>query len=354
MKTHLLISAAFLAISVNANSQDTSQPLASKPANSTVSAKNQTVVLTPVITFNEHPYNHNMHIAADSSHYYAINGGNSASGQVNEFDLAGNLIQTDTILIDGRGLSYNKNDGYLYASLYGGDVVRIDDLQAGTFTTLFPMAMQNAQASFAISADGTKFYDFFQGTLRIHDFVTGAVINTLYGMLYGSGNFGGEAAVAVDSNYIYTWNSAIKTVYVYDTLGAFIQSFTISDGDNGHSLSFTNGLLFVSKDGNYNIGTWYGYDLSILTGIHSADYNPESAISVSPNPADEYAEISFQFSEADEIFLTDILGKTVFTKKILSPDSYFRIPTSGFSNGIYFLSVQSGNEKVTKKVLVNH
>lgn len=79
----------------------------------------QTDTLTPLhdpileIEFDEYPYNHNMHIAFDGEYLYTINGGNTTNGQINKFGYDGTFIQTFPIAIDGRGLSYNPNDGYI-------------------------------------------------------------------------------------------------------------------------------------------------------------------------------------------------------------------------------------------------
>ena len=215
------------------------------------------------VQFDENPYNHNMHITSDGSYYYTINGGLTSKGQINKFTLSGTLVQTYPIQIDGRGLTYNYADGFLYASLYGGDVVKITSLENGTFEVVHSAIMQNAQASFDLSPDGTKLYDFYDGTLEIHNFQTGALETTITGLSHGSGNYGGNAAVAVDGEYIYTWDAATKTVYVYTNTGSLVRTMTLSDGDNGHSLSYVDGYLFVSKDGNYDIGTWYGYNIRL-------------------------------------------------------------------------------------------
>ncbi|MEO8147628.1 MAG: hypothetical protein ABI723_08330, partial [Bacteroidia bacterium] len=200
MKKLLLCATLMLMVTINAWSQtvnnqngngvyDSSFPNGLKEKNLTgnISAVQNSpqlkmVGLMPDFQFDEFPVNHNMHIATDDSFYYTINGGNFSIGQINKFDLTGVLIQTYPIQIDGRGLSYNKADGFLYASLYARDIVRIDNLAAGTFTTIFTPGMQNDQASFAISNDGTKYFDFYAGTLLIHDFFTGAVINTITGL----------------------------------------------------------------------------------------------------------------------------------------------------------------------------
>lgn len=355
MKKHLLFTAILFAAHVSI-AQDTSNPVAANQNNQATPNKSQ-AVLTPIIFFDEHPYNHNMHITSDSSYFYAINGGNTANGQINKFDFTGTLIQTYPITIDGRGLSFNKADGYFYASTYPGDVVKIIDITTGAYSMLFPGAMQNAQGSFDISEDGTKFYDFYQGTLRVHDFNTGAVIDTITGLSYGAGNFGGEAAVAVDSIYIYTWNATIKTVYQHDTSGTLLQSFVLSSGENGHSIAFANDLLFVSHDGNYNIGTWYGYDLSQLsTGITSTPLGSD-VITVSPNPFTDELEVqSSQLRVGDEIRITDMLGKTVFTKTIAIATTNFKLHPHSYRDlnwysGIYFLEVISEKEKIVKKIV---
>lgn len=238
--------------------------------------------LQPDISFNESPVNHNMHITSDGEYYYTINGGSANSGQVNKFDLNGNLLQTFPITLDGRGLSYNPADSFLYVSTYMGDIVKITNLNAGTFTTVFSGIMQDNQASFALSTDGSKFYDFFAGTLYVRDMTTGGILNTIVGLSSGTGNYGGEAAVAVDSTHIYTWNATNQTVYKYDLSGSFIQTMVLDSGNNGISLSVANGYLFVSKDGNYNIGTWYGYHLGGTTNVAEHDKNFEATLF--PNP----------------------------------------------------------------------
>ncbi len=283
MKTYLLIPLYYFLFISSARSQNGPVQTASQRMDSSnpplVAAKNPPPVhvqaIAPVISFNEHPVNHNMHITCDGVNYYTINGGNSGTGQINQFDLGGNLLQTYPIQIDGRGLSYNPADSFLYASLFMGDIVKITNLAGGAFITVFPSAMHDAQASFAISPDGSKFYDFASGTLYVHDFATGVITDTLIGLSFGPGNFGGNAAVAVDSNYIYTCDASTKNVYIYDQLGSLVQTLPLDSGDNGHALSIANNLLFISKDGNYNTGTWYGYSLyggsTPVAGLSSTD-----------------------------------------------------------------------------------
>jgi len=213
------------------------------------------------IQFDELMHYHNMHITSDGMYYYTIDGGNS-NGHINKYDLNLNLLATFNINIDGRGLSYNKADGYLYASLFTGDVVKITDLTTGSWTMIHSNKLQNSQASFALSEDGVKFYDFYNGTLKVWDLATGSLLETINGLSNGSGNFGGNACVAVDPDYIYTWNTGLMTVYAYDHAGVLQTSFVLPNGNNGHSLSFVDGILFANDDSYSNgTGTWYGYNI---------------------------------------------------------------------------------------------
>jgi hypothetical protein len=356
--------------------RDTTNLLQSSTKNKSVPTP-EIMSISPVISFEEFPINHNEHITSDGKYYYTINGGYYLWGQINKFRLNGTLIKTYPILIDGRGLSYNQADGLLYASLYEGDIVKITDLESGSFTTKFTHIMQNDQASFAISPDGSKFFDFYAGTLKIHDFNTGAVIKTITGLSYGAGNFGGDAAVAVDRNHIYTWDATIRTVYVYDRSGNFMQSLLLNKGDNGMSLSIANGLLFVSKDGNYDIGEWYGYCLkshlanSFISSSFSADIqlnkkeleiSSKLKISNTPNPFSTTTRIFYDLPLNGKVSLKvfDPLGREVATlvNAQQQAGSYkVDFTASGTLNALYYYRIilttdKQVYDKVGKMVVV--
>lgn len=222
------------------------------------------------IHFDDEPYNHNMHIASDGKFYYTVNGGNVDYGKINKYDLNGNFIRTCKIGIDFRSIMYNKADGFFYACGFEKDwternIYKITSIENGTFERIFTNLYDYPQSSTALSQDGQFLYAFYAGTLKKYNFSDGSLVDSLVGLNYGEGNFGGDGAVAVDNDFIYTWNSDIRDVYVYDFLGNLLQNFTLDYGDNGHSLSIINGMLFVSSDGNYSTGTWYGYYIQKVT-----------------------------------------------------------------------------------------
>jgi hypothetical protein len=233
---------------------------------STVTGKLHDPVLS--VQFDENPYNHNMHIAGDGAYYYTINGGNASYGKINKFTLDGTLVSSYSIALDGRGISYNKADGFLYVSTYLGNVVRITNLATGVFDTVY--SGLTAQTSFALSPDGSKFYEFVSGTVKVRNLKTGVLLSTITGLSYGTGNFGGEFAIAVDADYMYTWDAVSRVVSIYTLAGTLVRTMTLSYGDNGMSLSYVDGMLFVSHDGNYGVGTWYGYNIRLESVLSKA------------------------------------------------------------------------------------
>jgi len=215
-----------------------------------------------VITFQDDPYNHNMGIASDGEFYYTVNGGQTTQGRINVYDMQGNFISTNPIQLDMRGIVYNHNDGYFYVSTYNASsVYKILNVATGTFELLHSNILMNSQSSIGISWDGLRFYDHYNGTVNVRDFYSGALIETLYGFSYGPGNFGGNSTITADPDYLYTWNADIRMLYVYDMNGTFVISYTLPNGDCGMSLSFIDGNIFVANDGNYSIGTWFGYNI---------------------------------------------------------------------------------------------
>ena len=215
----------------------------------------------------------NVGIASDGEFYYTISMDQSG---IRKLSLDGSpqiLHATYSLpLIRARGLAYNKSDGKLYVSALGGDIIRITDLENGQIETVYQNIMQNKEASFALSEDGSKMYDFYKGTLKVYDFLTGELAYTLNGLKYGdylyhddeySDAYAGAASVAVDASYIYTCNSYFRPckVYVYNHLGEFQREMELETGENGISLSVIDGYIFIAWDDTYDPGSWWKYNI---------------------------------------------------------------------------------------------
>jgi DNA-binding beta-propeller fold protein YncE len=217
--------------------------------------------LKPKIQFEDEPRTHNVHVASDGSYLYTVNGGKGYLGQISKFSLTGNYVTSYDIDLDMRSIMYNGKDKMFYVCTYDRNIYKITDITSGKYELVLSQLYENEQANLALSPSGKLLYYFDGGTLKIFQFPKGKLVKTLTGFDCGSEFSTGSCAVAVDDKHIYTWNADYKSIFVYDLKGKKIKSASITKGDYGFSLSCANGLIFVSVDGNYNIGTWYGYDL---------------------------------------------------------------------------------------------
>ncbi len=221
----------------------------------------KTQILEPKITFNEEPLTHNVHITSDGLNYYTCNGGVTSKGQINKFSFDGKLLESYSVEIDMRSIMYNKKDKSFYVCSFDGNIYKIINLETGEFKVVLEGLYENTQANLTLSPDGKLLYYFDDGTLKIYSFPKGKLKKTIIGLNRGKEFITGQSSVAVDNKHIYTWNSAKSKIYIYDLKGKSIKDIKISEGDYGFSLSFANGLIFVATDGNYDVGTWYGYDV---------------------------------------------------------------------------------------------
>ena len=216
---------------------------------------------------------YNVGITSDGEYYYTCS---LLSSTIRKISRDGSTIHgrypMSTSLNRPTGIAYNKSDGLLYVSNHEGDIIRITDLENGQWETVYHDIMQSDWASFALSEDGSKMFDFYNGTVKVYDFRNGDLLNTLNDLWYGTHPYYDDAesissygatAIAVDASFIYTWDCSLNPgeVYVYDHNGDYMTVLEVGSGYNGLSLSVIDGYLFVSYDPTYDPGTWYKYNI---------------------------------------------------------------------------------------------
>lgn len=215
--------------------------------------------LTPGIVFKDNPQTHNMHITSDGEFLYTCNGGKSEFGQISKFNLDGTKIGSYKIELDMRSIMYNASDKKLYVNTYGQKLYKINDLIMGNYSEVSDFSERNEQCASALSANGKLIYFMEFGELYIYTLKNGKLKTTISGLNTSDEASLGGNSVAVDKKHIYSWDTAEQTIYIYDLKGKFLKSLKLSQGDYGFSLSFANDMIWVSTDGNYEDGTWYGY-----------------------------------------------------------------------------------------------
>ncbi len=217
--------------------------------------------LNPVLTFKEDPKTHNMHICSDGKFFYTVNGGKAEEGQIGKYSLSGNLIAFYPMELDMRSVMYNKKDKSLYINCYDKNIYRITDLENGTYQLVYEGIYSNEQACLALSPNGKYLYEQDNGTLMVYDFKTGKLKNTFYGLKHGDDFISGSNAIAASKKKLYIFDGNAQSIFVYNLKGEYQKKVNISKGSYGFSVSYANGLVFISEDGNYATGTWYGYSI---------------------------------------------------------------------------------------------
>jgi hypothetical protein len=103
-----------------------------------------------------------------------------------------------------------------------------------------------------------------------------------------------------------------------------------------------------------------GYTLQIdgTVGIDESTGNSLQVAQNAPNPAFDYTTIQYELAQAADVNLTvtSLVGQVVMNKTVRGKkgDNLFRIDTSDFETGIYLYTIQAGDKRVTRKMIVQN
>ena len=198
---------------------------------------------------------------------------------------------------------------------------------------------------FKIKTDGTgysKLLDFngTNGSSPHGDLIYNGTF--LYGMTYsgGANNHGTIFKIKTDG-----------TGYsdLFDFLGAVNGS-----GPEGNLMSDGTFFYGMTTGGGANgLGVVFKYKyctIGCATGID--ENNTKTDVNVFPNPTNGIINIQLGQVEKAQIKITDVLGNSVYQSNNISLN--FQIDLSNQPNGIYFISIQTNEGIVNKKIVISH
>jgi len=276
--------------------------------------------------------------SADSSFYYPYTDGLVYWNE--------DMPVLDTVQLgDLNGLN---NAGQLigYMEDYNGDTTinfptpaSADELAVGKYfnsLSSFPQIHVDADDNLFISysqcredkidANGTKLYRH----LFLYKRVTGDTTNTDL-----TADIIHDYDECVFGSMSQTSNDRIHIIYqADDTPGLAVRGDETAYGDNF--------IYYVAVD-------------KIETGVNEN----EAAVNMNiyPNPTSEYSYIDLNLQKASKVnvTITNLVGQEVFNKEFgqLSAGNHMlTVNVNNLNSGIYFYTVQSGNERITKKVII--
>ena len=134
-----------------------------------------------------------------------------------------------------------------------------------------------------------------------------------------------------------------------DNLSGYKPDGSQLEGGNGpvHGINQDNGLLPATVSENAS-GSG---DITGKSGNTQTERNPVVK-KIYTNPASDYVIVSLDGSYTGTIRILNLLGQEVMNTQISGNDT--RIDLSSLKEGIYFVSIESGAEKIVKKIKVTN
>lgn len=93
-------------------------------------------------------------------------------------------------------------------------------------------------------------------------------------------------------------------------------------------------------------------NFDISDKLATSDINTKDLATISPNPSNGIINLDFAKSfTSGKITVTDLAGRSVYVSKLNSSKSQ-QINLSNLSNGVYIVSIETGSEQFTKKIII--
>jgi hypothetical protein len=88
----------------------------------------------------------------------------------------------------------------------------------------------------------------------------------------------------------------------------------------------------------------------ILSNSHNLD---ETRIRAFPNPADDQVTLNIgSHLVGSELRIIDIRGALV--RRVADLNTLNRIPVSDLPDGVYFIQINSGNDHIVQRIIIQH
>ncbi len=138
--------------------------------------------------------------------------------------------------------------------------------------------------------------------------------------------------------------SAITHIKIIDVIGSIQNQYCSSDQYN-HKINDPWPTGFGSS----------GFDLDAVGVIHNQsnvgvkEDKFELNFSVYPNPVKDLLHINSRNNESYEITITNSLGESIFQFQLNDHSSI--VDTGSLKDGVFFISIENGNKKITKRFI---
>jgi hypothetical protein len=145
------------------------------------------------------------------------------------------------------------------------------------------------------------------------------------------------------------WTLASNQCYTFNIIDSYGDGICCTYGAGYYDIKNTTGSVIVaSSTGSYGAGESKSFSINALSTI---DFEALSSLYLYPNPTNGILNISLGGADLpDSYTIHNYLGQ-VIAKKAVASSSDLTINTATYSNGVYLISVEKGNEKKTLRFI---
>jgi hypothetical protein len=277
-------------------------------------------------------------LATSDSVYVAVNGGyQGTEGKVAVISPASwTLTHEINFGTDAVGIwSLFGYGGFIYAvnSTQGGSSTIGSITKCDIFSENFTNNILNVTVGYGIGIQGTLLYAMFNNGIGSYDLNTDLIADTNIVRDPGSSHHVYIMAAALD----YVNNNFYFNVGNYTSNGKGIETTILGDSIT----AFNEGISANA----------IGIEFLTPTGISSGNNHTE-IVTLSPNPVNNSLKVNFKGQEQlMSIKILDITGRTIYSSELKGNEKSVYVNSSSFPSGIYFLSLNTNNGTITKKLI---
>ncbi len=127
---------------------------------------------------------------------------------------------------------------------------------------------------------------------------------------------------------------------------AYIKPNIYTNGGNDYSRIKYIYSLLDCESGDF----LHSFTLELTYALESNTVKKNASVTIAPNPASDY--VTFSVPEGSgSVQLVDVLGNIVHSSEFNGTQ---KINTSSYKNGVYFVTILTATERLTKKLVIKH
>ena len=164
-------------------------------------------------------------------------------------------------------------------------------------------------------------------------------------ILYSSVTYSNATGTTLPALLTQNWTLLTNDCYTFTINDSQSDGICCAWGIGYYNIKSSNGLVTLASGASFGASEVKSFGINLL---ENTDFETLNSIYVYPNPTKGILNISVpnDFGLPNNYTITNYLGQTV-QQKVVSSENDLSINTSAFSKGVYFITVEKGNEKKT-------